>query len=87
MMANLVSIMHTGVPARYPTLRLAFTEAGIGWVPYMMWRLDRYHAEYRRQVPFLEQRPSDYMKQRMWFATQPVEEPDKPGAFRGHDRR
>ena len=81
MMANLVSIMHTGVPARFPTLRFAFTEAGLGWVPYMMWRLDRYHAEYRRQVPFLEQRPSEYMKQRMWFATQPVEEPDKPGDF------
>ena len=81
MMANLVSIMHTGVPARFPTLRFAFTEAGLGWVPYMMWRLDRYHAEYRRQIPFLEQRPSDYMKQRMWFATQPVDEPDKPGDF------
>ena len=50
-------------------------EAGIAWVPYMMWRLDKYHQEYRRMVPFLEERPSDYMKRQMWFATQPVEEP------------
>lgn len=78
MMANLTSIMHTGVPARYPKLRVVFTEAGIAWVPYMMWRMDKYFNEYRRHVPFLRERPSDYMKQRMWFATQPIEEPDDP---------
>ncbi len=78
MMANLVSIMHTGVPARYPKLKVGFTEAGVAWVPYMMWRLDKYWNEYRRQVPFLEKRPSDYIKEQMWFATQPVEEPDDP---------
>jgi predicted TIM-barrel fold metal-dependent hydrolase len=78
MMANLTSIMHTGVPARFPKLRIGFTEAGIAWVPYMMWRMDKYFNEYRRLVPFLEMRPSEYMKERMWFATQPIEEPDDP---------
>lgn len=78
MMANLASLMHTGVPARYPKLQIVFTEAGVGWVPGMMWRMDRYHQEFRRQVPFLEERPSDYMKRQMWFATQPVEEPINP---------
>lgn len=78
MMANLASLMHTGVPARYPKLNIVFTEAGVGWVPGMMWRMDRYHQEFRRQVPFLEERPSDYMKRQMWFATQPVEEPVNP---------
>jgi predicted TIM-barrel fold metal-dependent hydrolase len=43
-----------------------------------MWRMDKYFNEYRRHVPFLQQRPSDYMKERMWFATQPIEEPDDP---------
>ena len=76
MMANLTSIMHTGAPARYPGLKVIFTEAGIAWVPYMMWRMDKYYNEYRRHVPFLDRRPSDYMRERMWFATQPVEEPD-----------
>jgi predicted TIM-barrel fold metal-dependent hydrolase len=78
MMANLVSLMHTGVPARYPKLKIVFTEAGISWVPHMMWRMDRYQQEFRRQVPFLEERPSEYMKRQMWFATQPVEEPAVP---------
>jgi hypothetical protein len=78
MMSNLVSLMHTGVLARYPKLKVAFTEAGVAWVPYMMWRMDKYHQEYRRMVPFLEKRPSEYMREQMWFATQPVEEPDNP---------
>ena len=29
-------------------------------------------------VPFLEKRPSEYMREQMWFATQPIEEPDDP---------
>jgi uncharacterized protein len=78
MMANLTSLIHSGVPARFPNLRVVFTEAGIAWVPYMMWRMDKYFNEYRRMVPFLEQRPSDYIRERMWFATQPIEEPDNP---------
>jgi predicted TIM-barrel fold metal-dependent hydrolase len=78
MMSNLTSMIHTGVPARDPKLRVVFTEAGVGWVPYFMWRLDRYFREYRRFVPFLEHPPSTYVRERFWFATQPVEEPETP---------
>jgi predicted TIM-barrel fold metal-dependent hydrolase len=78
MMANMTSLMHTGVPNRFPGLRFIFTEAGVSWVPHIMWRLDRYHSEKRNVVPFLEERPSDYIKRQMWFATQPLEEPDDP---------
>jgi predicted TIM-barrel fold metal-dependent hydrolase len=78
MMGNFVSMLHTGLPARFPELRIVFTEAGIGWVPYMTWRADKYHREFRRQVPFLELPPSEYVKRQMWFATQPIEEPENP---------
>lgn len=78
MQSNLISLMHTGVPARYPKLKFVFTEAGVAWVPHVVWRMDRYWTELRRQVPFLELRPSDYVRRQMWFATQPYEEPDVP---------
>ena len=75
MMANLVSIVTTGVPVRFPKLRIAFTEAGVSWVPFIMNRLDKEYIERRREVPFLENRPSHYIK-KFYFATQPVEEPE-----------
>ena len=77
MMANLISMVTTGVPVRFPRLRIGFTEAGISWVPFIMWRLDKEYNEMRREVPFLEDRPSRYVRQ-MYFATQPVEEPENP---------
>jgi len=77
MMANLISMVTTGVPVRFPKLKICFTEAGVSWVPFIMWRLDKEYNESRREVPFLEDRPSTYIKQ-MYFSTQPVEEPDNP---------
>jgi uncharacterized protein len=76
-MANLVDMITTGVPVRYPDLRIAFIEAGISWVPFIMNRLDKEYLERRREVPFLENRPSHYIRN-FFFATQPVEEPEDP---------
>ena len=75
LVANLVSMIETAVPARFPNLRIAFTEAGISWVPWIMMRLDKEYAERRRDVPLLKDRPSSYIR-RMFFATQPIEEPE-----------
>lgn len=76
MCANMVDIITTGVPVRYPNLRMAFTEAGLGWVPFIMNRLDKEYIERRREVPFLTERPSHYIK-KFFFATQPIEEPER----------
>jgi uncharacterized protein len=78
MMANLVHMITTGVPVRYPNLRVAVTEAGISWVPFLMHKMDKEYVERRREVPFLEDKPSKYLK-KMYFATQPVEEPENLG--------
>jgi uncharacterized protein len=75
LISNLVSMMETGVPVRFPELKIAFTEGGIAWVPWLMWRMDKEYGERRREVPFLTDRPSTYVR-RMFFATQPIEEPE-----------
>lgn len=75
LIANLVSMIETGVPARFPDLKIVFTEAGIGWVPWIMLRLDKEYHEQRRSLPALKEPPSAYIK-RMYFATQPIEEPE-----------
>jgi len=68
-------MLTTGVPVRFPNLRVGFTEAGVSWVPFILNRLDKEYLEQRRQVPFLEQRPSHYIR-KFHFATQPIEEPE-----------
>ncbi len=75
--ANLVDVVTAGVMVRFPRLRIAFTEAGLSWVPFIMHRLDKEYIERRREVPYLTQRPSRYVRQ-FYFATQPVEEPEDP---------
>lgn len=78
MMSNIIHMITTGVQVRYPNLRIAVTEAGISWVPFVMHRLDKEYLQRRREVPFLEDRPSEYVKQ-IYFATQPIEEPENLG--------
>ena len=78
MMANLLSMMETGVPARFPKLRIGFVEAGFAWRPWMMLRMDKEFTERRREMPFLAAPPSTYVRQ-MFFATQPIEEPENMG--------
>jgi uncharacterized protein len=74
-MANLVHMISAGVPVRFPDLRIALTEVGISWVPFLMNRMDKEYLERRREIPILRERPSHYMK-RFYYATQPVEEPE-----------
>ena len=52
------------------------TEAGISWMPFVCNRLDKEYLERRREVPFLTERPSHYVK-RIYVATQPIEEPER----------
>jgi len=74
----MVSMLETGVPTRFPELRIAFMEAGCGWIPFVLHRLDKEYVERRREVPFLQERPSHYIT-RFFYGTQPVEEPERLG--------
>jgi uncharacterized protein len=54
MIAQFNSMVFNGVFHRYPRLRVAYLEAGAGWVPYLMDRMD-YEAEARaEQWPYPE---------------------------------
>ena len=75
MMGNWMNMMETGVPVRYPDLRICFAESGLTWVPFLRMRLDKEHAENRRLWPHFNDRPSRWMR-KFYFATQPVEEPE-----------
>ena len=62
LMANMFSMLEAAVPVRFPELRIVFTEGGISWVPFTMWRLDKEYHEYRSLAPLLEHPPSHYIR-------------------------
>lgn len=76
MMSNLMSFLEQGVPVRFPKLRILFTEAGLTWVPFLRMRLDKEFNENRRSWPYYDDVPSKWID-KMYFATQPIEEPPR----------
>jgi len=76
------SLILEGVFDRYPLLKVVMIEGGFAWVPTLGWRLDATWSKMRSEIPDLKLKPSDYLKRNMWFATQPMEEPEKPRHLR-----
>jgi predicted TIM-barrel fold metal-dependent hydrolase len=72
-MCQVVSLICSGVFERHPELRVAVLEGGFTWLPYLMWRFDQQHLEFRSEVPWLKRRPSDYIRDNFRFATQPMD--------------
>jgi predicted TIM-barrel fold metal-dependent hydrolase len=61
-MVQLVSMMFNGVFDAFPRLRVAYCEAGAGWAPYIMDRLDMEYQGRRKQAPDLKVPPSEHLK-------------------------
>src|SRR3989454_170425 len=61
-MRQLTSIVFEGIPERFPDLRIAFLEAGCGWAPYWMERMDDEYAKRAAEAPVLKKKPSDYVR-------------------------
>lgn len=72
------SLVMEGVFEHFPGLKIAMVEAGFSWAPTLSWRMDRIFEHMRGEVPHLKRKPSEYMREHFWFATQPIEEPENP---------
>lgn len=77
-MMHLTSMVTNGVPVRYPSLDVVFQESGLGWIPFLMYRLDHEYPMKPEDAPLLDERPSEYIKENFYFTSQPVEGIDKP---------
>ncbi|MEA2626766.1 MAG: uncharacterized protein QOD06_2811, partial [Candidatus Binatota bacterium] len=49
-----------GVLEKFPRLRIAFLESGVGWLGYWLDRMDGHYDKMRPYVPWLRKRPSEY---------------------------
>ncbi len=73
--AGLSSLVVEGVFERFPTLRMVMVEAGFAWAPALAWRLDKAWKRLRSETPHLRRAPSEYLREQVWWTTQPMEEP------------
>ncbi|MEY4749731.1 MAG: hypothetical protein RIQ60_1945 [Pseudomonadota bacterium] len=74
-MMAFLSLLEGGVLERHPGLKFAFLEAGCGWLPYWLWRLDELEykhlrAEVANNVRML---PSEYFKRQCYIGIEPTE--------------
>jgi hypothetical protein len=75
-MIQITSVLMSGVLDRFSRLRLAFLEAGIGWVPFLQGRMDRSYRARKRPAYTggALQLPSRYLAEgRVYFSVDPGE--------------
>jgi uncharacterized protein len=73
-MMAFLALVEGGVLERHPRLRVAFLEAGSGWVPYWLWRLDREYHDLAWEVSeHVKMPPSEYFRRQCYVAVEPTE--------------
>lgn len=68
------AVIYSGMLERFPDLRVAFLEAGCGWVPFWMEHMDEEWEKRKFDAPLLKAKPSEYMKSgRVFVSCEPEE--------------
>ena len=71
-MLAFLGLLEGGVLERHPTLRFAFLEAGCGWLPFWLWRLDEieYAANGLEVAENVKMKPSEYFRRQCYISTE-----------------
>jgi predicted TIM-barrel fold metal-dependent hydrolase len=78
MQSQLTSMVAGGMFEAFPDLRVVLTECGLAWAAALRWSMDAAWELMRDDMPRLPRRPSEYVRDHVWFTTQPIEEPEDP---------
>ena len=80
-MAELMSaVVFSGICDRHPGIRFVLEEAGVGWVPFLFWRMDREYEfggpETRVFKPDIElsAKPTEFVRRQVFFTFEVEEE-------------
>ena len=74
----LAAVIFSGALERYPALKIVLAETGIGWLPYMLERMDDSYAKFLDAPDWwkahgglaLRMPPSDYFRRQVWATFQ-----------------
>ena len=66
-----MSLVMSGIFQRCPDLKIVIAESGLTWVPSLMWRMDQEWKACRREVPWVQEPPSAYVRRHFRFTTAP----------------
>jgi predicted TIM-barrel fold metal-dependent hydrolase len=75
---QILSLICEGVFERFPGLKFVMAEGGVAHVAGLLQRLDHHWLRLRSEVPDLQRMPSEYVRDHLWFATQPMDESENP---------
>ena len=79
-MIHMTNWLMSGMPERFPKLKVLWLESGVAWAHYLMQRLDNMYMTRVSEAPLLKEKPSHYMR-RMFYCSQPLEQPEDPAAL------
>jgi uncharacterized protein len=86
---QITSMMFDAVPVRFPELSIAYLEAGAGWIPYFLQRMDEeYEKRGHVEAKLLTQAPTEIVHRHSIYFSCEADEPLLPQAlaYVGNDR-
>lgn len=73
-MMALLALIEGGVLERHPGLKVGIFEAGCGWLPFWLWRLDEEYENLAWEVQQnVKMKPSDYFRRQCFMCVDPRE--------------
>ena len=76
---NIISMIAEGIFEDFPGVRLVSVENGFGWSAPLAWRMDQAWQLHGSEVWKVKRPPSSYLRESVYMASQPVEEPERRG--------
>lgn len=72
---HVLSLVSEGVFERMPGLRVSLMECGFAWLPSLLWRFDKDWKGVWREVPWVKEHPSAYVRRHFRATTAPAHMP------------
>ena len=73
------ALMYGGIPEKFPKLRVGVFNVGVGWVPFLMERMDKdFEGKHQEEAPFLTNPPSQHICGGNWYFATSYDEQSLP---------